>query len=265
MPYITFEKKHSARTGNILFQYLFAKRISIEFGHKYIPIEEIDNRDDIFIIYESNVNDVIEKKIDISNKNIICDGFFQKSEYYIPYREQLLDIIYTTEEYWIDGKNKKYIKDFVNMPSSICLDNNSIVMHLRLDDFILYGCKTTDIIDPDYYLNILKKLDFGQLYIVCDKIRHKWEENYLKLFNKFNPIMIQGTLLEDVAIMRDCPNLIHSNSTLCWFISFISKTKQMRFIPDTNFYEHQKLKHIEKYDIYTEINPLTHQYLKSAF
>ena len=40
MVYVTFEKIPSARTGNILFQYLFTKRISLEYGHTYIPIEE---------------------------------------------------------------------------------------------------------------------------------------------------------------------------------------------------------------------------------
>jgi hypothetical protein len=39
--FVTFVKKHSARTGNILFQYLFAKTVEYYYSDcKYIPLEE---------------------------------------------------------------------------------------------------------------------------------------------------------------------------------------------------------------------------------
>lgn len=259
MPYITFEKKHSARTGNILFQYLFAKRISIEFGHLYIPIEEINNRDDVFIIYESNVNDVIEHKVDISNKNIICDGFFQKSEYYVPLRDKLLEVLYETEDYWF-GYNgtKEYMKDFLSSQHKLTLTDNDVVVSLRLDDFIQLPCATSDIIPPVHYLNILENWNFNVLYIVCDTIRHDWEKKYLEFFAKWNPILIQDSLSNDCAIMRDCHNLLHSNSTLCWFMSFVSKNKMRRIIPRTHFYGGQSLDKIEEIDVVINVNPLSH-------
>jgi len=59
-------------------------------------------------------------------------------------------------------------------------------------------------------------------------------------------------------MMRDCPNLLHSNSTLCWFMSFVS-TKRSRIIPQTHFYQGQNLTKIEEKDIVLQVNPLRHQ------
>lgn len=261
--YIAFKK--SGRTGNNLFQYIFCKLICLQTNYQYIPLEELHNDKEAIIVYENDLYDILEKikNEEIRGVNLICDGYFQKSDYYIPHREQLLDILYTTEDYWINGSNKIYIKDFIHTPNSISLTDNDIVMHLRLDDFIQYPCPTSDILPPEYYMDILEnwKEPINKVYIVIDKMHHHWEHIYLKYFSRFNPILVQGSLLEDAAVMRDCTNLIHSNSTICWLMSFISRSKKTRFIPDTNFYTNQKLKQIEPSDVYTVVSPLTHNYI----
>jgi len=66
---------------------------------------------------------------------------------------------------------------------------------------------------------------------VIDRIRQQWEVNYLQHFMKWNPIILQEDLGCDIALMRDCKRLIHSNSTLCWIISFLSKIEKERYIP----------------------------------
>jgi len=264
---ITFKKL--GRTGNNLFQYMFCKLICIQTNYQYIPLEELDISKPNMPIYENDLYITLEKILsgEIINVNLICEGYFQKSDYYILYREQLLDIIYTTNEYWIDDNgNKKYIRDFINTTSHICLNNNDIVIHVRLDDFRHgYNMPTTDLTPPSYYINILKKwkAPIYNIYILCDTIRYDWEFQYINCFNQFKPILIQGSLLEDIAIMRDCSILLHSNSTLCWFMSFISKRKKIRFIPDTNFYKEQKLKLIDGTDIYEKISPLLHSQILS--
>ena len=259
MPFVTFEKKQSARTGNIIFQYLISKVISIDFNLTYLPIEEIPTRDNVFLINEENVEDFLDKKIDIGEQNIICDGFFQKDSLYISRRENLLLKLYQSEDYWYGCHGEKQtIADFLYKKHSYDIQPNDIVVSLRLDDFIQLPRETSDIIPPEYYLNILESISFDQLYIVCDTIRHDWEHRYIEFFNKWNPILIQKDLLHDCAIMRDCPRLIHSNSTLCWIMSFFSKTKTQRYIPKTNFYGGQSLNHIEKTDVLQHIKPLPH-------
>jgi len=259
MPFVTFTKKNTARTGNILFQYLFSKVISMKYGHVFIPIEEIKecNKEGAYYINDNNASNAIQN-LD-SSLNIICDGFFQKDEYYIPFREQLVKELYQTDDYWIGYNGKKeYMCDFIKNNHKYKFEHNDIVISLRLDDFIQLPRETSDIIPPTHYFHILSNTKFNKLYIVCDTIRHEWERRYLDFFQKWNPVLIQEDIYHDCAVMRDCPILLHSNSTLCWFMSFISKNKLKRYIPKTGFYHSQSLGKIEWTDILLYVKPLTH-------
>jgi hypothetical protein len=265
MVFVTFEKIRDARTGNILFQYLAAKIISLEFGHEYKPFEEIENKEDnILRINEDSFPNLLHNSLqyNIRDKNIICRGYFQKQEYYIPKRELLLNHLYESNDYWFGfNGQKEFIQDFLKNTSHSIKDlsEKDVVIHLRLDNFIKYTCPTSDIIPPHYYLNILENLiGFERVFIVCDIIRHHWEHRYIEFFNKFNPILLQNDLMHDCALMRDAPTILHSNSSLCWIMSFLSTKKKMRYIPKTNFYSGQSLFKIEDFDILTDVSPLSH-------
>ncbi len=259
--YITFAKKPSARTGNILFQYLFCKMISLKYGHRYVPIEEKGSEFNTYNSITDENYEYLSSQNAIQNHNIICDGYFQQSKYYTDIREELLDLLYKSEkDYWYSyNENKEYISDFLY---SRCTQNliseNDIAISLRLDDFIQLPCPTSDILPPTYYTEILEKIKFNKLYIICDKIRHDWEHKYLDFFSKWSPIMVQGSLIDDCSVMRDCQRLIHSNSTLCWIMSFFSRKKVERYIPCTNFYGGQKLLKIEEADVFQNVTPLKH-------
>lgn len=241
--FVTFIPR--GRTGNNIFQYLMAKVIQLKYGHVYVPYCELEDSN---IIYENDIDTLNP------NTNLILDGYFQISNYYVPYRNELLKLN-TSDDYWVVDNKQVYIRDFFK--NTITLDD-SIVISLRLDDFIQLPCKTSDIIPPDYYLTILEELPRKQVYIVVDTLRMDWEKQYIQYFKKWNPILIQGTLMEDFAVLRDCPILLHSNSTFCWIASFFSHHPKERYIPKTNFYVGQKLSKIEDSDILTEIKPLLH-------
>ena len=270
MPFVSFSKINDARTGNILFQYLICKQIGLQYGHTYIAHEELSETDKQTAI---QVNDEEIYKIlhfeDSKTKNIICNGFFQRSEYYMSNREELLQIIYNTNDYWYYHNRKEYIRDFLCSSHSLNLNSNDIVISLRLDDFIQMPRETSDIVPPQYYLNILENWscnksdikDFEKLYIVCDTIRHDWERKYLEFFEKWNAILIQKDLIHDCAVFRDCPILLHSNSTLCWFMSFVSSNPKIRYIPKTNFYRGQSLNQIENTDELSNVSPLIHHHV----
>jgi hypothetical protein len=134
------------------------------------------------------------------------------------------------------------------------------VVSLRLDDFIQKPCETSDILPPEYYLNILEdEMQYrDRLFIVSDKIRLDWEIKYLEFFKKWDPIFIQQDLLSDFAVLRDCSILVHSNSTFCWMASFLSN-KTKRYIPKTNFYKGQLLTHISENDTLVDVKPMPHQ------
>ena len=320
MPNISFIKQ--GRTGNLIFQYLITKVIGFKFDYVYVPLEQIINDEDVFMITEDNIRDILSNdnydffgqrsvaslgvfrtqelasdgrptqllssKVaplpENFGKNIICRGFFQNSDFFIPYRQQLIETLKVTDDYWINDNGKsQYISDFFQCQHKQTeLAPNDIVVSLRLDDFIQLPCPTSDIIPPEYYLNIIdaeisKQVMEGnsnqKLYIVCDSIRYEWERRYIDFFQKWNPILLQEDIMHDCALMRDCSILLHSNSTMCWIMSFFSETKMQRYIPNTNFYKSQSLNKIENTDILTEIAPLTHHdvynvhlhtYLKSS-
>jgi hypothetical protein len=259
MPNVSF-KFNGGRTGNILFAYLTAKLIEVKFGHTYVTCDLL--KEDAFDITESNIEDVLENPpAELFEKDVHCKGYFQKSDLFIKYRKELLDCLYNTQDIWVENGNTTYVRDFLHTPHKYKLKENDIVMNLRLDDFIQRPCPTSDIIPPQHYMNILEnyKFDFNQLYIVCDTIRHDWEREYLKFFDKWNPILIQENILHDCAIMREAPTLIHSNSTLCWMMSFFANTSKKRYIPRTNFYAGQKLGKIdEETDTLIEVKPMHH-------
>ena len=267
--YVSFAKIPNARTGNILFQYLFAIRISLLCGHKYVPFEEFPVPVDSAVKIRDG-----DETFDGASQHIICEGFFQKSEYYVPVRERLLAYLASTEDSWIGfGGEREYARDFFSSSSSSSSSSHSvrlrpedIVVSLRLDDFIQLPRPKSDILPPRFYTDIIEKWfssgsrEAGRLIIVCDTLRHAWEHKYLEFFQKWSPELIQGTLASDFALMRDCPALIHSNSTLCWMASFLSSSKTHRFIPMTGTYASQQLGIIEdSKDVVFHVCTLEHE------
>ena len=269
-PIVTFSKIANARTGNILFQYLFCIRISLLHGHKYVAIEDLDVQNltktvPLFKLTDSNLRDLDDSKIQPSH--ILCEGFFQRDEFYLPIRERLLEYLSTTDDSWIGfSGEREYIRDFLTSQHSTDIKANDIVMSLRLDDFIQLPNPRSDIVPPQCYMDILEKWfstsgrEDGRLVVVSDKFRHHWEHKYIEHFAKWSPIIVQKTLLEDFALMRDCKALIHSNSSLCWFASFISLVKvKHRFIPVTGTYSSQHLEAIcLETDSVIQVRPMEH-------
>ena len=173
----------------------------------------------------------------------------------------MIETLRNCNDYWLDqddAKKRRNIKTFFQTQHNQSLNENDVVISLRLDDFIIMGGEKSDILPPEYYLNILEKEmeKGGRLFIVSDKIRLDWEKKYVEYFQKWNPIMVSEDLETDFALMRDCPILIHSNSTLCWMASFLSEKKTKRYIPKTHFYENQSLNKIEENDTLTDVKTM---------
>jgi len=268
MPFVTFVVE--GRTGNNLFQYMAAKLLSLHYGHTYVPIHEIKGDDiNILVINDEDMTIALKGLVHehVKDKNIVCSGYFQKSDMFTPYRKVLIDIIKTCDDYWYDEKGRKiYIKDFFTASHKLELGPRDVVVSLRLDDFLHINLlgepgKTSDILPPSYYTDILEKMSRdakGKLYIVSDKLREDWERAYVKIFDPWSPIMVHDDIKSDFALMRDCPTLIHSNSTLCWIASFFCDKDKTRVIPRTYFYDNQVLEKIEETDTFLVVNPLPH-------
>jgi hypothetical protein len=256
MPFISFKKLESARTGNCIFQYLTCKLFSLLHGHVYVPHETFGGVSALEI-NDSNFMDLL-KDDSVKSKDLICVGYFQISEPFVRHRDALLAHLRHSPDFWFEGSEKRYICDFLHKPPPFYFEPRDVLISFRLDDFIQLPCPTSDIVPPQYYLDILDSLYFDRLFIVMDKIRHPWELKYIEFFKKWSPFVLQNSLLEDAAIIRSAPFLIHSNSTFCWIMSFFSSAPKVRYIPRTNFYKGQNLGIIEKSDILTNVHPMFH-------
>jgi len=246
MPYVTFDATGECRTGNKFIQYLTCKVIGHIFGHVYSP----GFAEEAVAVKEEDFGRILEEKpYYLCFVNIRIEGLFQKSEWFIPYRRILLHSVYdpNNKDYWVERKTV-YVKDLVaDVP--LAVDPNALFMSVRLNDFMHYPYHAkTDIPYPTYYTDILRELTFSQLYIICDTITYEWERKYLSYFSQWNPILLQESFAHDCSLMRTCKRLIHSNSTLCWVMSFLTKGKKERYIPNTRHYPQQCLEAIESGD-----------------
>jgi hypothetical protein len=261
--YVTFDDI-GGRFGNQLFRYLICKLFTVRFGHIYVSRNDFEPKDFI-IINDENIKPFLEYGLDISKKNIVFQGFFQKSELFVNYRKDLIALIFKpyNNDYWQIDSKKVSVKEYlIDSKNKINLNPNDVVVSLRLDDFIQLPCKTSDIIPPQYYIDKLTKMDIkdSKVYIVVDKLKYDWEFEYIKFFKKWNPVVIQESLIHDIALMRDCPKLLHSNSSLCWIISFLSNksTRIIPFTPKIFMNQNQELNKITEADSLHYITPLEH-------
>lgn len=261
MPYVTFDATEECRTGNKFIQYLTCKLIGHLFGHVYSPalVEE-----SITVNEEDFDRILAERPYYLSFVNIRIKGLFQRSEWFVPYRQVLLDMVYAkyNRDYWVAEK-PVFVKELLaDQPSAVSVDKDTLFLSLRLDDFMHYPWHTkTDIPYPSYYTDLLRKLTFTKLYIICDTIRHDWEIEYLKAFAPWNPVLLQESFAHDCSLLRNCQRLIHSNSTLCWVMSFLSRGKKERYIPNTRHYPEQCLEAIEDGDVVLYPETMEHEEL----
>jgi len=261
MPYVTFDATEECRTGNKFIQYLTCKLIGHIFGHTYTSLLQ----DDVYVLEEGDFATILkEKPYYLSFVNIRIKGLFQRSDFFVPHRPVLLDLVYDPEnnDYWNTGEKLCFVKDLIVDSPSIVTEKD-ICMSIRLDDFLHYPYHSkSDIPYPSYYKNILEGLDFQNLYIICDTVKEEWEWKYISHFWRWNPILLQGSFEQDCSLMRNCKRLIHSNSTLCWVMSFLSRGEKERYIPNTRHYPEQCLEAIEPGDKVFYPETMEHSELK---
>src|SRR6185437_2176763 len=271
------EKNHvtfvpQGRTGNLMFEYLACKLVQVLSNGKYkysSPSKTVDISR-FKIIEEQNYSKLLNE-LETSNTLLVVDeqslllkGYFQLGDNLVKHRSKLLEHfadINIIDDSWPSSNGETYFKDFLHAKHDYNIKPKDITISLRLDDFIQLPCPTSDILPPSFYLDILEEQEFDNLYIICDIRREEWERQYLKFFDKWNPIIRDSnSLLMDCAALRDAPRLIHSNSTICWIMSYLSTIpNKKRYIPFTHFYSNQKLCAIDSSsDEVFDVKPLSH-------
>ena len=234
------------RTGNNLLQYLAAE--VIKHIYKFDIVQKIDTIDgDIFKITDESYTKITYDYMNsneqfISDKNIVLDGYFQKSDILLYLRPHLLQYFNIHNNTYINDTYK--ISDFSNSATkhNIIFDDNTLVMHLRLDDFIHYT-SSPNIFVKEELSKFIDTIKFTQLYIVCDKLRHDWEKKYVEYFvSKYQAQILCGSFLDDFNLLKITPRLVTSQSTFSWLAAYLGNATEV-YIPYSNFYkDHQILK-----------------------
>ena len=141
-------------------------------------------------------------------------GFFQRYEYYKPYKEKIRQWLRT--EYYDVGQSE-----------------NDAVIHLRLGDCILGDLSEHPyVMPPEYFKTALGLMSFDSLYICSDPetLEHPMFHNYMDSFKEYSPKLIGGTTIEDFNAIKSFNKIIMSQSTFSWCAAFLSEATEI-FVP----------------------------------
>jgi hypothetical protein len=200
---IVLGNKHSKNQYNHIFSHFN----SLKLLDKSLPIVQ-ENCNYIFDYDESIINCIK------SNERCIVKGFYQSSQYFKEYREDILEFckIPNDIELYI---NKKYPKIY-----------NCLFIHVRLTDYLGQYDKSIHFIDlNDYYKDCLSKIDSNEtIYLFSDDTLINVTK-YYPFFKEYKNIELINEKNELVAfyMMSKCgKGGICANSTFSWWTSYLN-------------------------------------------
>lgn len=216
---------YSGRTANNLFQYAIGRIVADHFntsltfnGNNHIPQEfnanQILNRES-FNDNEFYYNDTIWKDIklqDILNtkprSKIILAGYWQKSEFYTPYRNQM--------KQWFALPESRYVT---------AVRDTDMLIHIRREDYIL--CKSN--LNFSYYDECIRRERPSRVFITGNGI-DQFTRRYFT--TKYNCVIINESPIEDFKLIKLFKRVVLSNSTFCWMASFLSDRIEKCYYPE---------------------------------
>ena len=213
-------------TGNRLFQYCWAREIAERKGYSLIPDpiigfpetyktlpgkEVFENE---FITgYQRGLVPVLQPEQQIFDMDMIYDhtgkiiihGYPQRYQYYAFNKDNILK--------WLTIENE----ELYDVP-----DEDDIVMHVRLSDYVSYGWS----IPINYFISILKKEKYKNAYFVTDDSNNPALKELidfgciLKDNTRFGPI---NASIADFVFIKKAKKIIISASTFSWWAAFLSE------------------------------------------
>ena len=246
------------RFGNNLFQYYAMKIIQrlfhdLDIEYTYVYNTKPNNcmivgDSDFKELYKSLKNKTIPP--DYKNKNIYLYGYFQ----FLYFLEENIDYV---KELFSEKNNEKinnniYMNVFVEKVNN-CekkYNNNDLVVHIRLDDFIQSGLDN-NIIDPNIMRMVIDDIkrnnkDINNIVIIVDKLRRGFEMQYMDILTKFrNDIkIISSSMEEDFSQLYRAKNIVCSNSTFSWWAALLGNSDKNWFPNTNNYYTNQEFNRI---------------------
>ena len=233
--------------GNNLFQYFAAEIIKKIYGYDEVKATFEINLEFNTIIDDFKFKRIITaylqgEKIPIDDsKDILMNGFFQRSEIFLKERDFIRSLFVESNMNNISNRIKigniiKYQTKHTIQPTE-----NDLVLHVRLAgsfqwaDFIDMENKTSQLYCPEKIKDIIKSIKYDKLYIVCNTPKGDWEKEYLNEFSDLNPIIVTGLLGDDFDFMLKAKKLITSASTMAWMAAMLGNADEIH-IPYNRYY-----------------------------
>ena len=203
------------------------------------------------------------------NSNFYMDGFYQFDFFMSENLEYIKSLINSENK---DSINAKYsISDLYsafNRYQRNEFTDEDLIVHIRLDDFVNEG-RNSYVMSDKTYFNTIKiiqnKHKFNNIYIVVDKIRRVWENQYINslLLNLKNigitniSVLPTSDLLTDMTRLYSAKNVLCSNSTFCWIPVLLGKCEK-NWLPNKNTCSNQRFFKINNH---TQIYPMEYLYM----
>lgn len=212
--------KYQGRTGNQIFQYVFARLIAEKNGFamgEHFPCqglfsEAIQPRVEVGRVCDGDVGPIVFKdglwpdrtpkylEMKLTPWVYIVDGFWQDWRYYEPYR--------TTIRSWFT-----YPYQLPHTP-----EPDALVAHVRLGDYQRY--KT--VIAPQWISKVLYTIKFkpqrSKFYIVTDDPTSRFFDK----IKQYRPEIVSVSPEHDWNFIRAAKRIICGNSSFSWWAAYLS-------------------------------------------
>ena len=221
------------RFGNNLFQYFATKVIGKYSNKNYVYKKRF-----LTVIGDNNYEDTYNKCKNNSSYlegDIFVDGYFQTT-HWINEEKDYINSLLTLDN--TDKINDSYtVKDIVEALNSFdksSINEDDLVVHIRLDDFYHQGYNS-EVIHPvflrDYILPLMNT--FKRCIFVVDTLKKDWEREYMNILLLIpNSISVTNDMLKDFSLLFYSKNVLLCRSTFGWIASLISPHNKKVWFPE---------------------------------
>ena len=202
------EVLYKSRLGNNLFQYCLGRVLAEELGFALQagPLDGFPGTSERIAgdRYETPREVLSEYRVDFERllgdrtpRRIVLDGWFQRYEYYRPFRSRI--------RHWLR------FDPSIQTPGS----GDGLVLHVRRMDYVTVGWA----LPFSYYEEAIERAGAGRagVWIVTDAP----SDPFLRRFKKFRPKFFSGSTMEDLAFLTQARRVVLSQSTFSWWAAFL--------------------------------------------
>lgn len=214
---------YNGRFGNNLCQYILGRIIAEELGYKlsvphsgYTFLEGLSGIRHTAPIkqYDGHLLDMDEIFNDPTPRQIVINGYFQRFEYYKPYRDRI----------------KNWFNDF-REHNCIVPGKNDLVLHVRGGDLWknkLPGCQHAPI-PLRFYQSVINDTDYDDIFIVTENPGDPVVKKLIQIYPEIK--VVSQSVVEDFLFIFHTQNTVAlSMSTLAWWAAWLSsEVKRVHF------------------------------------